>query len=66
MSLGPQRVWITIKYQLDNKTAKLRDTTELWYGIVWYSLIRCFSVWSCVRCGLVSFSGCGIVWYGFV
>lgn len=53
MSLGPERVWVTINVCLqdepDNKTARLRDTTELWYGIVWSALIRC----GAVRCGQV-------------
>ena len=67
MSLGPERVWITLKYQLDQKTSKLRDTTELWYGIVWSGLLRLFfGVELAVRCGQVSYAGCGIVWYGFV
>ena len=63
MSLGPKHVWITINvYQPDepdNKTARLRDTTELWYGIVWSALIRC----GAVRCGLVSY---GVALYGMV
>ena len=66
MSLGPERVWVTINAcqpdEPDNKTVRLRDTTELWYGIVWSGLLRC----GAVRCGQVSYAGCGIVWYGFV
>lgn len=66
MSLGPERVWVTINVcqpdEPDNKTARLRDTTELGYGIVWSGLLQC----GAVRCGQVSYAGCGIVWYGFV
>ena len=65
MSLGPERVWVTINVcqpdEPDNKTARLRDTTELWYGIVWSALIRC----GAVRCGQVSYGVAlyGMVWY---
>ena len=64
MSLGPERVWVTINVcqpdEPENKTARLRDTTELWYGIVWSGLLRCGAV------GVVRYHMPGVALYGMV
>ena len=71
MSLGPEHVWITINvYQPDepdNKTARLRDTTELWYGIVWSALLCSDPMFSGVElCGVVRYHMPGVALYGMV
>ena len=68
MSLGPERVWITINVcQPDNKTATLRDTTALWYGIVWSALLCSDAVFFGVElCGVVRYRMPGVALYGMV
>ena len=68
MSLGPERVWITINVcQLDNKTARLRDTTKLWYGMVWSALLYSDPVFFGMElCAVVRYHMPGVALYGMV